>query len=728
MTISQRFHLESEILQPRTIGHSIWWLANLGTLPKDDDKERVKKAVLTLVSGIIAILAIFWGSFYVFLGFPYTGLIPLSYSIISFLSIGYFFATKKFVFFRTSQLLLILFLPFLCQWSLGGFANGSVVMVWAFFAPLAAMLFADLTHARSWLLAFLALTLISGMFDATFATHADVMSQSANVIFFVMNMGFGFISIFFVLNSFVRDRENSHQAVLKAYAEKENVLERLHETNLRLEAANNSKSVFVTNMSHEIRTPLTAINGFGETLLDHDISLPERLEAANAIVRNGTHLLHIINDILDMSKIEAGKLHVECISFPLFEFMADIDSFISKQATDKGLDFSVDYQFPLPRKITTDPLRLKQILLNLGSNAIKFTAKGSIKIIVSCTRNPNTISFEFIDTGVGLTDAQQMKLFSPFTQADSSTTRRYGGTGLGLHLSKTLAELLGGTITLDSEPGVGSKFKVVIDYGHIDQSEFVNEFPRLVKKPTLATPLADLSPLGGRVLLADDNPDNQRLISLFVRKMNLALSVVENGEQAVQHASSEDFDVILMDMQMPVMDGLTAVKILRAKNYTKPIIALTANVMKRDCELYAAAGCNDYIAKPLSRDWLYKVLIRYLPMNTTTATPIHSLVLVEEPEVEDIVQRFVQGLHVIQEKIHRGMHEENWTELKHILHDIKGTGSSMGYPMLTELAQKMEQHLSHKEYREMGECCVHFDIMCNRIYAGSKKAEHSSNT
>lgn len=483
------------------------------------------------------------------------------------------------------------------------------------------------------------------------------------------------------------------------------------------------KSQFLAAMSHEIRTPLTAINGFGETLLDHDISSAERFEAANAIVRNGTHLLHILNDILDMSKVEAGKLQVECISFSLFEFMADIHSFIGKQATSKGLDFSIDFQFPLPEKITTDPLRLKQVLLNLGGNAVKFTSNGSIKIAVHCDLRDNTMSFEFIDTGVGLTQDQQSKLFSPFTQADSSTTRHYGGTGLGLHLSKRLTELLGGTITLRSEPGVGSKFKATIDSGCVEQSEFVHTFPDVAKNTAPIPSSGHLSPLGGRVLLADDNPDNQRLISLFVRKMGLALTVVENGEQAVQRATTEDFDVILMDMQMPVMDGLTAVKILRGKNYAKPIIALTANVMKHDCELYAAAGCNDYIAKPLSRDWLYKVLARYLPMSAATASPICSLVLIEEPEVEDIVQRFVQGLHVTQEKIRRGAREENWAELKHIFHDIKGTGSSMGYPMLTELAQRMELHLMQGEYREMGECYVHFDAMCDRIYTGIRKVE-----
>ena len=512
--------------------------------------------------------------------------------------------------------------------------------------------------------------------------------------------------------------ENLEKTVLERTSELERAAVLAHQASI-------AKSAFLSNMSHEIRTPLTAINGFGETLLDGDISSAERAEAVHAIVRNGTHLLHIVNDILDMSKIEAGKLQVECLAISLFEFMADIDSFIGKQATEKGLEFRIDYHYPLPGEIKTDPLRLKQILLNLGSNAVKFTRDGSIKIAVSCDWNSNALSFEFIDTGVGLAPDQEEKLFSPFTQADSSTTRRYGGTGLGLHLSKRLAELLGGTITVRSEPGVGSRFKVTVNSDCVGQSALVQAPPHATQNTTSTrtAPPADLLPLGGRVLLADDNPDNQRLISLFVRKMSLALTVVENGEQAVQRATMEDFDVILMDMQMPVMDGLTAVKILRGKNYAKPIIALTANVMKHDCELYAAAGCNDYIAKPLSRDWLYKVLARYLPMSAATASPICSLVLIEEPEVEDIVQRFVQGLHVTQEKIRRGAREENWAELKHIFHDIKGTGSSMGYPMLTELAQRMELHLMQGEYREMGECYVHFDAMCDRIYTGIRKVE-----
>lgn len=383
--------------------------------------------------------------------------------------------------------------------------------------------------------------------------------------------------------------------------------------NAALAHATKAKSNFLATMSHEIRTPLTSIIGFGETLLDPGSTPHNKDSSINAIVRNGKHLLKIINDILDISKIEAGKIELDHVETSLFELTRDLQETIEPHANKKGLAFKLNYQYPLPPIIETDPVYLKQILINLCNNAIKFTENGYICLGALFDPSTNKIAFTIQDTGIGMTEEQQNKIFQAFAQADSSTTRRYGGTGLGLYLSKQFAELLGGDISLESQPHQGSVFTVSISAGDISANELIHHTPRLQAEHMTNNAVKNNISLTGKVLLAEDNPDNQALLNLYISRTGADVVIVPNGEEAIKEAQKTSFDLILMDKQMPVMDGMEAVRELRHAGYKRPIVALTANATQQDRDECILAGCDDFLSKPIDKIRFMEVLQHYLP-------------------------------------------------------------------------------------------------------------------
>ncbi len=397
----------------------------------------------------------------------------------------------------------------------------------------------------------------------------------------------------------------------------------LEAATLRAAAADRAKSEFLANMSHEIRTPMTSILGYSSILLEGLRDDPNLSGAAQTIQRNGEYLLELINDILDLSKIEAGALRVEALPCCPTHVVNDVVNLMQVRADSKQLALRVEYQGSLPDQFQTDPTRLRQILVNLMSNAIKFTEHGEVRLVVRGVPGETSfLNFEVHDTGIGMTGEQLGRLFQPFTQADGSTTRKFGGTGLGLSISKRLAELLGGTLTVCSAPGKGSVFTLSIKSCSCDSSTWQTppSQPPVIEKPVKKTQPAEASretKLPYRILLAEDGPDNQRLINYFLTRAGATVTLADNGWIALNVvregiARGEQFDCVLMDVQMPVMDGYQATMELRRERYTGPIIALTANAMTHDRQLCLDAGCDDYATKPIDRVKLLELVDRHV--------------------------------------------------------------------------------------------------------------------
>ena len=399
----------------------------------------------------------------------------------------------------------------------------------------------------------------------------------------------------------------------------------LYDAKVLAESANRSKSEFLANMSHEIRTPMTAILGYTDLLLDenHFADDPEqRINAIQTIQRNGKHLLGIIDDILDLSKIESGKLKVESIDYSPVAIIEEVLSLMRVRSAAKAIELDAIFETQLPATIRTDPTRLRQIVLNLVSNAIKFTETGGVKVLVRLVQSERPIiEFDVEDTGLGMTIEQQSRLFDPFSQADTSTTRQFGGTGLGLTISRRLAEMMGGNVIIaSSSPGVGSRFRATIRTGDLSGIPLVDPRGGLVTSK-LEARVSDMhqveNPLSGRrILLAEDGPDNQRLISFVLKKAGAVVRIAENGQSAVDLAldainAAEPFDTILMDMQMPVLDGYGATALLRAKGYQGTIIALTAHAMDGAQAECFKAGCDGYVSKPIDRAQLIAAILSF---------------------------------------------------------------------------------------------------------------------
>jgi len=391
------------------------------------------------------------------------------------------------------------------------------------------------------------------------------------------------------------------------------------------EAANRAKSDFLANMSHEIRTPMTAILGFTD-LLSEDCApttpVERKHEYLRTIKRNGDHLLTLINDILDLSKIEAGKMTVEQAPMNLDRLLQDVEALMRLRTEARGIGLTFVRTGTLPTTIHSDPVRLKQVLVNLVGNAIKFTHEGGVTIRVSAdpySPDGGTIRFDVTDTGIGMTPDQLGRIFQAFEQADASTSRRYGGSGLGLRISRSLAKLLGGDVTVTSEQGKGSTFTLTIatgigECGGGAETALPCAVPEVgeVKPRRESTGVAAPALAGMRILVAEDGIDNQRLISFHLRRAGADVRTVENGRLAVEALTIDGtvegallipppVDLLLTDMQMPEMDGYTAVSLLRAKGSTLPIVALTAHAMQSDMEDCLNAGCDAYATKPIDK-------------------------------------------------------------------------------------------------------------------------------
>ncbi len=379
------------------------------------------------------------------------------------------------------------------------------------------------------------------------------------------------------------------------------------------EEANRMKGAFLANMSHEIRTPLSAVMGFAEFLGDDDLTPAERREYVARVRRNGQQLLALVNDILDFSKIENGHLEVTEEAFAPCQLVDDVVEGLTEEARARGVALAVRWEGDPPAEplLVSDPIRLRQILSNLLTNALKFTSDGSVELVVSVDAKAERIRYSVVDSGIGIPTEMIRTIFEPFQQADSTSTRKHGGTGLGLAISQRLAGLLGGEIEVDSRVGDGSRFTLALPLRTApsgeDRTEDVTVF-----EPTGESE----SRIGARVLLVEDTTDLVRLMSRLLEGMGVTVDAAHNGAaalEAVDIAQREGraYDIVLMDMQMPIMDGYEATRELRASGFDAPVIALTAHAMTGDRARCMAAGCDDYLTKPVHKAALHAALLRH---------------------------------------------------------------------------------------------------------------------
>jgi PAS domain S-box-containing protein len=456
---------------------------------------------------------------------------------------------------------------------------------------------------------------------------------------------------FYVQFSAAEVKFNDHSVItgiLTDITEQKGIEEQLHEARLDAESATAAKSQFLANMSHEIRTPMSAIIGYSDLLLDPEQTTDDRVNCVSTIRRNADHLLTLINDMLDLSKIEADRMTVEEIGCSPCQLVSDVSSLMRVRATENDIDFHVNYDSAIPASISSDPVRIRQVLINLVGNAIKFTKDGAVKVHVWTEEldgdNP-TIHFRVVDSGIEMTEDQKSRLFRPFTQADCSTTRKFGGTGLGLTISQKLVNLMGGEISVSSVPGLGSYFEFALPTGSLENVEIITDPSETASEtsPDQAAGSSDLTDVAANVLLAEDGVVNRLLISFHLKKAGCLVTTAENGKIAFDEATAaekrgEPFDIIFMDMQMPVIDGYQASSELRQAGYKGLICALTAHAMNGDREKCINAGCDDYLTKPINFDKLISAVRKSwdgvsTPANSSVAVNAspHSLTLEAEP-------------------------------------------------------------------------------------------------
>jgi signal transduction histidine kinase/DNA-binding NarL/FixJ family response regulator len=498
------------------------------------------------------------------------------------------------------------------------------------------------------------------------------------------------------------------------------------------DAANRSKSDFLANMSHEIRTPMTAVIGYADLLLEPGQSASERMNHVNVIRRNGRHLLSVINDILDLSKIEAGQMCVERVECSPCQVLGEVASTMRVRAAEKKLRLEVTLDGKIPERIHSDPTRLRQILINLAGNAIKFTDEGWVRVTARLIDPPDAseprMAFTVTDTGVGMDANQIDRLFKPFAQGDSSTTRRYGGTGLGLTISRQLAKALGGDVHVESAPGQGSRFTVAIGVGPLAGVRLLSRCSEALADLRSSGSRGPNIQLNGRVLLADDGFDNRQLLTHFLTRAGAEVVCVENGRlayEAVGAAAKTDmpFDLVLMDMQMPELDGYGAAAKLRAAGFELPIIALTAHAMAEDRAKCLAAGCTDYLSKPVDKTLLVETAAKYMPSAPGPSIPATEAILDEvasaaptqasapgdadstslrsqsagDADLSAFLPSFIANLPIAVSHLSEGGAGNRGAAVRVSLHQLKGTAGMYGFPTISERAADLERLLKQSE-------------------------------
>lgn len=477
-----------------------------------------------------------------------------------------------------------------------------------------------------------------------------------------------------------RDIERrSKLALERKVKQRTNELEHLMQ---ELQSANKIKSQFLANMSHEIRTPLTTVIGQAEAIISGDVEEEFISKEVEIIHGNSLHLLELTNNILDLSKIEANKIELELHQQDLHSILQELANMFVLQASSKGLTFEIIHALPQPFIVEVDGFRVKQILINLCSNAIKFTPKGHVELNV--IREDEQLIFKITDSGIGMSSSQLHNLFESFTQGDSSISRRFGGTGLGLCLSDQLAKIMGGSIEVESELNQGSVFVFSIPVDSVSspdeiKSSIVSPNPNKNEKP--------VTQISGKILLADDHNDNRRLIARLLSSLGLEVISARNGQEAVALYQAHTPELILMDIQMPEMDGIEAFKILRQKGCDKPIIALTANAMSHEIKHYLTLGFNGHLSKPIDRTIFITTIMKYYDTTMSHQTANEKF---DQVGMSDLVLEFKSNLVLEQQDLVLHINQNDLQKLARLSHRIAGAAQMFGYAQLSKAALALE--------------------------------------
>ena len=459
--------------------------------------------------------------------------------------------------------------------------------------------------------------------------------------------------------------------------------EEIARLNLELERATEAKSEFLARMSHEIRTPMNSLLGVAELLAETSLSA-EQSEYVRIFRRAGDNLLNVINDILDFSKVEAGQIDLECVTFELADVVQGAADLVCVRARAKGLSLRYEIQPDVAPRWKGDPGRLRQILLNLLGNAVKFTERGGITVRVEndLSEDAPALHFSIADTGAGIPADKISTIFDSFTQADASTTRKYGGTGLGLAISKRFVELMGGRIWAESTPGEGSTIHFTVRFGAAEPGE--------AREASVPKSAVNLRPL--RILLADDSSENRFLIRGYLRETGSAIEEVENGAEAVETFKRGDYDVVLMDAEMPVMDGYAATRAMRTLEKEKgktatPIFALTAHALKAAKERSLESGFTEHLTKPIRKATLLEAIGRHVP-DAAVAPRIHVEV---ESWLKPVVPAYLEKCRADVAAIRSALERRDYAAIRTLGHQMNGTGAGYGFVKVTEIGSALEE-------------------------------------
>lgn len=495
-----------------------------------------------------------------------------------------------------------------------------------------------------------------------------------------------------VFTAFLRDITSEQQAE----RQRREAVAQIEAARQKAVDADRAKTLFLANMSHEFRTPMAAVVGYGEMLLDPRVGADDRTALVQAINRNGRHLLALINEVLDLSKIEAGQLDLEQLACRLWTTIEEAVSAAEVLAAEQRVTLTPQAVGLLPRTLITDPTRFRQILDNLLSNAVKFSpAGGRVDLRVAATGPPDPrLTLEVEDQGIGIPPEVVSKLFLPFSQADPSTTRRYGGTGLGLSIVWRLVNAMGGAITVRSEPGAGSCFTVTLPLARWDPDDLATPDDLVLESQLRRRDTLPVGRLTGRVLLAEDNTDSRNIVRFFLERAGLVVETVCDGRAALDRTRCEKFDLLLLDMQMPLMDGYAVAATLRQEGCARPIIALTAHAMAGDEEKCLQAGCDAYLTKPVDAQRLLDAVSRHLGRThprVQTLTPSAPEPVATPPQLDELVAAYRRDLPCKAVAIERAVADGDLARAEGLAHRLKGSAGMYGLAEVSDTAGLIEE-------------------------------------